>query len=102
MFERLEKLINFVEKNDSMQLRSLLIAELLLSKRMPLKYIAGALVIAAEKNSGACFDTILEYNSRLDKQIPSRFIKAAFSMFPTNEMEMLSYGHLRNYEVTVH
>jgi len=102
MFDRLEKLIEFVERDNSNQLYSLLIEELLLPKQIPLKYIAGALVIAAEKNSIACFDIILDYNSRLAKQIPKAFIRAACSMFPVEAAEMSGCNYLKSYESTVH
>lgn len=84
MFERLEKLIDFVEKNDSDRLYELLADELVADKRIPLKYIAGALVIAAERCSVDCFNAILDYNSNLDNKLPKSLIKAAYSMMPNN------------------
>jgi hypothetical protein len=101
MFKRLEKLIEFVEKNASHQLYDLLLDELLADKRIPLKYIAGALVIAAERHSIECFNVILDYNSNLEKKIPASFIKAAESMIPTQSVSA-GYVFPKVCESTLH
>lgn len=99
IFERLEKLIAFVEKNDADKLQGLLLDEMFVLKRIPLKYVAGALVIAAERNSVECFNVILEYNSNLDKKIPRSFIAAAYSMLPNASDNDLNF---KNNELTLH
>jgi hypothetical protein len=100
MLDRLEKLINFVETNQHVELSNLFMTELTNIKPIPLKYIAGALVIAAERNSLECFNVILEYNQKLTNKIPRSFIRAAYSMLPISANLCESY--ITELTATIH
>ena len=80
MLHRLDKLIEAIENHDCFATEDLLSQDLCSVTKIPVKYLAGALVIAAESNSIACFNKMVEYNAKLTNPIPQKYIQAAYSI----------------------
>lgn len=80
----LAKLVDSVEKNEFWELEELIAMDQISTTKIPVKFLAGALVIAAENSSIECFNLIVEYNKTLKNQIPHQYINAAFDLIKEN------------------
>ncbi len=87
---QLSNLVKSVEENHIYLLKQVIEEDKVSDFKIPPKFLAGALVIAAENRSIECINLILEYNETINAPIPLQYINAAFDILAQNNYGVYS------------